>query len=327
MTIEVAETRDATLRLPDPQRDGYHQSWYPIAMSREVAAGEVIAKEFLDGRVVVWRGQDGVAHVHSAFCRHLGADLSLGSVEDNRLRCVFHLWEYGGDGRCTKIPVGDQKPPPQAALFNFPTREQFGLIWAFNGETPLFDLPEFPTVPTDQIVHRVFDIELLPVPPYVILANTHDFQHVAAVHGATMASEPTEFDNQEFTVEFKNEVEDPTLGRSKQHFKLFGLNTLALANQFGPVTLLSMFSCTPVNNGMTKGYTVTGTPRVEGMDPEKILDRGEHFAREIMEDDNAVLKTIRFKPDIPIVADRALMRWLRRAASFPAAHPSKPFIT
>lgn len=324
MAVEDVE-QPATLRFPDPAEEGYHQCWYAVAMSDEVSIGQVVGKEFLDGRIVVWRGDDGVARVHSAYCRHMGADLALGEVEGCVLRCEFHHWEYGPDGRCAKIPVQDHIPE-RARLFTFPTQERFGLIWAFNGEEPLYDLPAFPTVVTEDIVSRVFQIDPLPVPPYVILSNTHDFQHVAVMHGATMEHEPTQFDVQPYTIEFENQVHDPTLGDTHQHFKIFGTNTLTLANQTGPMTLLSLFSATPINHGLTTGYTVTGTHR-SAPDPEKIIDHGEHFARTIMEDDNPVLRTMRFKPDTPIAVDLPLMRWFRRATEFPAAHPSRELIS
>lgn len=323
---EQEQQQDGTFRLHDAEIDGYHQCWYAVARSDEVAAGQVVSKQFLDGRVVVWRGEDGVARVHSAYCRHMGADLALGDVEGNVLRCEFHHWEYDGTGRCTKIPVQDHIPG-KARLFNFPAAERFGLIWAFNGEQPLYELPSFPTIPTEQVVSRVMEIPPLPVPPYVILSNTHDFQHVAVMHGATMDKEPAEFDVQEHTIEFENDVEDPTLGKSHQHFKLFGTNTLTLANEVGPVLVLSLFTATPINDGMTAGWTVTGTRDTPTGDPQKVIDIGEGFARTIMEDDNPVLESIRFRPDTPIAADRALMRWLRRAAEYPSAHPSKPFIS
>lgn len=324
MAVDV-EQQPHTLRFPDPAVDGYHQCWYAVAMSDEVPAGTVVGKEFLDGRVVVWRGEDGVARVHSAYCRHMGADLSLGEVDGCVLRCEFHHWEYGADGRCAKIPV-QPHIPERARLFNFPTAERFGLVWAFNGETPLYDLPAFPTVALEDMVSHVFEIEPLPVPPYVILSNTHDFQHVAIMHGATMEHEPQSFDVQEHTIEFENEVHDPTLGVTRQHFKIFATNTLTLANQTPGPLVLSLFTATPINHGLTKGYTVTGT-LAANPEAEKVIAFGEHFARTIMEDDNPVLQTMRFRPDTPIAADRPLMRWFRRAAAYPAAHPSRELIS
>jgi phenylpropionate dioxygenase-like ring-hydroxylating dioxygenase large terminal subunit len=89
----------------------YEQNWYAVAMSDEVAAGASIGADYLDGRVVVWRGEDGVARVMNAWCAHLGADLSVGQVVGNDIRCAFHHWQYGDDGVCTRIPAGDKIPP------------------------------------------------------------------------------------------------------------------------------------------------------------------------------------------------------------------------
>ena len=35
--------------------DGYYQNWYPIGFAREVGVGQVVAKDFLDGRVAALR--------------------------------------------------------------------------------------------------------------------------------------------------------------------------------------------------------------------------------------------------------------------------------
>ena len=325
MSQEASEPGQG-MQLPNEARDGFHQCWYPIAMTSEVPAGTVISKEFMDGRVAVWRGEDGIAHVQSAFCRHLGADLAVGKVTGNTLRCIFHHWEYGGDGRCVKIPA-TTAIPPRARLFNFPTAEQWGLIWAFNGEKPLFDVPHFPTFKPEQLAHRVFETPPLPVPAWLIVGNTHDFQHVKAVHNATMEKEPEDFALDAYTIEFQNEVTDPNLGKAQQHFKLFGTNTVALENRFGPMLILSLYSGTPINGSRTKGYAVTATPNAPGAPVEQILERGEAFGRNIMAEDDVLLHTIRFKPEMPIAADHHLVRWLQRAAKFPAAHPSKPYIT
>lgn len=44
----------------------------------------------------------------------------------------------------------------------------------------------------------------------MILSNTHDFEHVAVMHGATMEHEPESFNVQEHRIEFDNQVHDPT---------------------------------------------------------------------------------------------------------------------
>jgi hypothetical protein len=77
--------RGTAIRFRNP--DEFHQCWYPVALSTEIAQGCVAGAPFLDGRVVIYRTSDGFPHVQSAYCRHLGADLSQGRLVDDRIQC------------------------------------------------------------------------------------------------------------------------------------------------------------------------------------------------------------------------------------------------
>src|SRR5438477_4301216 len=103
---------------------GFHSSWYAIARGDEVAPGQILGRDFLEGRAIVYRGEGGRASVMSAYCRHLGADLGLGKVIGEDVRCAFHHWQYGPDGGCTKIPASE-KIPKAARVFKFPTAEKW----------------------------------------------------------------------------------------------------------------------------------------------------------------------------------------------------------
>ncbi len=102
-------------------------------LARDLAAGKVIGRDFLGTRVVAYRDQAGKPVVQSAWCPHLGADLSVGQIVDGRLRCAYHHWSFDGTGACAHIPSGD-KIPSAARIFTYPSEEKWGLVWAFNGE-------------------------------------------------------------------------------------------------------------------------------------------------------------------------------------------------
>ncbi|HET9444725.1 MAG TPA: Rieske (2Fe-2S) protein, partial [Steroidobacteraceae bacterium] len=178
----TAQGRRTRVRNPVPREgDGglYSQSWFAVCTSAELAAGAVLGKDFLGGRVVVYRGADGVARVKSAYCLHLGADLSKGSVEGNDLRCPFHHWAYGVDGRCKRTGVGDPAPPG-ARLFSFPTREKYGVVFAFNGIEPLFELADL-DIPSGRTIVKVSSMPMR-AEPWTFCANVPDFQHFIGVH-------------------------------------------------------------------------------------------------------------------------------------------------
>ncbi len=95
--IATAPCTGATLSKPVPAegQDGlFIESWFPVCTSQAVVPGAVVGPPFLDGRIVIFRGDDGMATVMFAYCPHLGADLAAGKVVDNRIRCAFHRWEF-----------------------------------------------------------------------------------------------------------------------------------------------------------------------------------------------------------------------------------------
>ncbi|NJN52876.1 MAG: Rieske 2Fe-2S domain-containing protein [Gammaproteobacteria bacterium] len=128
-TLPPRRTRPRSKPVPAEGDGGlFTESWFPVCMSEEVPVGKVIGRTFLDGRIVIFRGDDGVAQVLSAYCPHLGADLAAGKVVGERIQCGFHHWEFGKSGWCEKTGIGDP-PPKTACLYNFHTVERWGLVW------------------------------------------------------------------------------------------------------------------------------------------------------------------------------------------------------
>ena len=311
--------------MPRQGSDGYDQTWYPIVLSREVGVGQVVAREFLDGRVIVYRGESGRVSVLSAYCRHLGADLSLATVVGDDIRCAFHHWQYGADGACTRIPVAD-RVPRGVALYRFPCAEAWGLVWAFNGPEPLFDVPHFPVAIPD-LVFRTVEACDLPVDPWMLLTNSVDFQHLRVLHGLRIDCDPGTIAFRDHSVEYDVVFEDPNLGVFEQHVKVFGTNTITLSGRMAGADLLTLFSGVPLPGGHTRGWVVTAT-RGDG-DEAAVAARlaaGEAFFLGLIAEDNPIMQTIHFREDVLLPADRALSRFLAYVRGYPRAHPSADFI-
>ena len=69
----------------------YPRGWYTIADSDDLAPGDVLPIHAFGREFVVFRGEDGEAHVLNAHCPHLGAHLGHGGkVCGNQIRCPFH---------------------------------------------------------------------------------------------------------------------------------------------------------------------------------------------------------------------------------------------
>ena len=313
--------RTSKTRVKKPA--GFHQSWYAIARSDEVAAGEVIGRDFLDGRAIAYRAENGEAVVMNAYCRHLGADLSMGKVVGNDIQCAFHHWQYGPDGGCTKIPASE-KIPKAARMFKYPTVEKWGLIWAFNGAKPLFDVPEFVDYAEPDLDIRTAEAFDLPVEPWVPFTNSMDFQHLRVLHGLKIECDPDAIEVGDYRIQYDVRFEDPNLGVFDQRIRVTGTNTIALAGRLNGMAILSMATGTPTPDGRTHGWSVTATPRAEGNDAEREqrLQIGEAFFRRLIQEDEPIMKTIRFHDGLLIDADRALARFLQYVRRFPTARPA-----
>jgi nitrite reductase/ring-hydroxylating ferredoxin subunit len=132
-----------------PAGEYLRRYWHPVAMSSEVAACP-LALRILGEDLVLFRlpsGEVGLVHRH---CPHRGASLEFGVVEATGLRCCYHGWLIGSDGRVLETPAEPASSPLACRLFHgaYPVREHRGLIFAYMGppdaqpQFPLFDTTE-----------------------------------------------------------------------------------------------------------------------------------------------------------------------------------------
>ncbi|MCB9666402.1 MAG: Rieske (2Fe-2S) protein [Alphaproteobacteria bacterium] len=128
---------------------GIPTGWFTVAYSADLVPGELKTLRYFDADLVLFRDADGKAVLLDAFCPHLGAHLGHGGkVEEGRVVCPFHSWEFDGTGRCVRIPYGD-KIPPKAAVRSWTVDEKNGHVYAWHdaaGRPPLWELPTLPEV-------------------------------------------------------------------------------------------------------------------------------------------------------------------------------------
>lgn len=309
----------------------FTQTWFPICLGSEVAKGQVIGRSFLDGRVAVYRGEDGTARVMSAYCVHLGADLAVGSVVGNRLQCRFHKWEYDADGRCARTGLGDPVPP-EACIFRFPTVERWGLIWAFNGVEPLFELPalEYP----DEALHVTARLTYsYDDDPWVFSANTFDFQHFVLLHGLQLEDGFPDKDIRWRPFDVLYDVNVRHWGDVKVKFTYGTIGSNIFFSQ-------GLYDGRWYAYLAPRGLPKPGTANVfltvlthKGDGSPAALAEAERFNRQIIEmedkfveQDRAILQSIRFKQGYLTRSDKALAKFLDHIRHYPRAHPSAPFI-
>jgi len=118
--------------------------WHVVAASQDVVAGTLVPATLLERDLVIWRDEAGAVHVWEDLCIHRGARLSKGYIQNDRVVCPYHGWNYDGTAQCVLMPAApNEAPMKKARAVAHRSTEKDGLVWACLG-TPAHEIPDFP---------------------------------------------------------------------------------------------------------------------------------------------------------------------------------------
>lgn len=161
--------------------------WYVAAWDHEIIDGKKLARTLLEKPIVLFQGDSGKLVALDDRCCHRAAPLSMGRIEGDCIRCMYHGLKFNSAGQCIEIP-GQEKIPSVFTVHSYPVVERNHLIWVWMGDPALAD--------TDLIV----DYEPLGNPNWqglpgylhydanylLIVDNLSDLGHLAFVHTNTL---------------------------------------------------------------------------------------------------------------------------------------------
>jgi 3-ketosteroid 9alpha-monooxygenase subunit A len=109
----------------------FARGWHCLGLASRLRSGGPHAVTAFGTRLVVFADSAGALHVLDAYCRHMGGDLSRGTIKGDAVACPFHDWRWGGDGRCAGIPYA-RRIPPAARTRSWLTLEQNGQLFVWH---------------------------------------------------------------------------------------------------------------------------------------------------------------------------------------------------
>lgn len=120
--------------------------WQPIYRSRDLLPGRAVPARIMSEDLTLFRGESGTPYLIPFHCAHRGAQLSVGWVEEDAIRCRYHGWKYSGSGQCVEQPGEDPSFAARVTLRAYPCQEYLGLIFGYLGEgkpPPIRRFPDF----------------------------------------------------------------------------------------------------------------------------------------------------------------------------------------
>src|SRR5262245_15608905 len=242
--------------------DKYPASWYLFGASRDLKSGETVSRKLFGRKLVGYRTTKGNPVIMDSRCSHLGADLTGGKVETDCIRCPFHGWAYGPDGRCVSIPNSNEIPG-FARQTIFPVAERHGLIFVFFGAEALFPLPSFSAVSDDDLVAARPARFVADTSWYMVAAHGYDERHFETVHSRrllaplTVDRPATYARRSRYMAEIVgNQYYDRFLRSRMSHTVSISITTwggtlVMISGDFGSVKSLFMIALEPLNDQQT----------------------------------------------------------------------------
>jgi len=126
---------------PDTPAGRYLRSfWQPVMLSEDLVKGRVRPLRVMSEDFAIYRGANGEAVITQAGCPHRQTMLAVGNVEGDAIRCSFHGWKFGADGRCQDAPGQGPRLVERMRIRVYPTHERYGVIFGYfgEGEPPAF---------------------------------------------------------------------------------------------------------------------------------------------------------------------------------------------
>ena len=161
--------------------------WYVAGWSHQFPADGLVTRTMLGDPVVLYRKADRAVVALEDRCCHRLAPLSLGRLEGDDLRCMYHGLKFAPSGKCIEIP-GQSFVPGKAGVRAYPVVERDCWVWVWMGDPASADPALIPRalghgeagwiMRTGELAYKA-NYEL-------INDNLLDLSHLSYVHAKTL---------------------------------------------------------------------------------------------------------------------------------------------
>ena len=162
--------------------------WYVAGWAHELDESSMLSRTIANDQIVIFRREDGSLGALEDRCCHRQAPLSLGRIEGNCLRCMYHGLLFDGSGACVEVP-GRDDVPAKLRVPAYTAREVRDLIWIWLGDKePTDTIPDLYWHDRSAWAYRPLHNHLN-VDYRLLIDNVLDLSHLAWVHQDTFGTE------------------------------------------------------------------------------------------------------------------------------------------
>merc|ERR1712216_226482 len=101
----------------------------------------------------LFRDAEGKAACIRDECAHRACPLSLGTINDGRVTCAYHGWEFNGQGACEKMPSTPMCKGVGVRALQVVEQDGLVFVWTGEGTEPDIEVPDL-NPPEGYTTHR-----------------------------------------------------------------------------------------------------------------------------------------------------------------------------
>ncbi len=163
--------------------------WWVAAYSSEVSRN-LMMRQILGERVLLYRTEAGEAVALSAICPHRAFPLEKGRLVGDSVQCGYHGFTFGTDGTCQHVP-SQTGVPQKSSLRRYPMIESGGVIWLWTGDSDNADAGLLPDLAAIGLGRGNWAVEQHPLVTIVgrytlLIENLLDLSHVTFIHATSI---------------------------------------------------------------------------------------------------------------------------------------------
>ena len=171
--------------LADGLRAALAHHWHPVCEAGDLPGP--VGVRLLGRELAVAQLGHGQVVALADRCPHRSTRLSVGEPGDGCLRCAYHGWGFGADGRCVDIPSMPEGPiPSRAAVDAYDTTVEHGLVWVRLDSSVDTGVPACPALADPEMKVLAGEPYTWPVAAPRRVENFVDLAHFAFVHDGSL---------------------------------------------------------------------------------------------------------------------------------------------
>ena len=182
----------------------FPRGWFMIAEASELDTYKPLPVRFFGKDFALYRGRaTGKVVLLDAYCPHMKTHLAAPNktsyviqdgagtnIEGDGIRCPYHAWRFGPDGKCDDIPYHQGPIPAAACVKSWTVVESLGAVWVWHdpeGGEPEWDHPSLSQWNDPAWVQPKWDhLGMVNQHPQELVDNICDYGHLSPIHGSTV---------------------------------------------------------------------------------------------------------------------------------------------